>query len=423
MDLSAEQDAQRLHNQMLLQQNRALNEQRIHIQQRAQNKAQKFLINGMIMNLEARNKSFDNPSYHSFGNFQPNFNPNQYIDNLNQFTSQDQQVNSYNSDEYQIQRDDDHDNNDNIIEEADLIQLQVIGHKGKRKKSRGRGKVQSQAQPLLTSHRPIQESTQSKLKVPGLRRGKTGASNGTINLSAQSSRLKQITGGSDFNFGSSIDIDMEQMIERDLTQTQPTTNDGHIVQTAQSQFGDNIMACCGRTATQGADGLVFQPLIDQEQEQSEDEPEQDQGQLDLNNLPDNPENEGPPGSAADNANFASELHILMQVWRHQQDEQLPETPPQRSQTPVQQQKLCGKLMRYIIAWEAINFKNDSNKQSHNISSKAIKQKCKHLRRFYKKNFRKKQYKRFRKNKLNGRTQLFLFINLQENVERFWMQVI
>ncbi|KAA6381066.1 MAG: putative Transposon Ty3-G Gag-Pol polyprotein [Streblomastix strix] len=45
--------------------------------------------------------------------------------------------------------------------------------------------------------------------------------------------------------------------------------------------------------------------------------------------------------------------MLMQVWRHQQGEQLLETPPQRSQTPVQQQ-LGGKLMRYITAWETIN---------------------------------------------------------------------
>ncbi|KAA6320487.1 MAG: hypothetical protein EZS28_054677, partial [Streblomastix strix] len=58
--------------------------------------------------------------------------------------------------------------------------------------------------------------------------------------------------------------------------------------------------------------------------------------------------------AADSANFASGRHMLMQVWRHQQGEQLLETPPQRSQTPVQQQQLGGKLMRYITAWETIN---------------------------------------------------------------------
>ncbi|KAA6384844.1 MAG: hypothetical protein EZS28_019625, partial [Streblomastix strix] len=48
--------------------------------------------------------------------------------------------------------------------------------------------------------------------------------------------------------------------------------------------------------------------------------------------------------------------MLMQVWRHQQGEQLPETPPQRSQTQVQQQQLGGKLMRYVTAWETINCK-------------------------------------------------------------------
>ncbi|KAA6365173.1 MAG: hypothetical protein EZS28_039300 [Streblomastix strix] len=46
--------------------------------------------------------------------------------------------------------------------------------------------------------------------------------------------------------------------------------------------------------------------------------------------------------------------MLMQVWRHQRKEQLPETPPQRSQTPVQLQQLCGKLMRQITALETIN---------------------------------------------------------------------
>ncbi|KAA6358431.1 MAG: hypothetical protein EZS28_046043 [Streblomastix strix] len=111
------------------------------------------------------------------------------------------------------------------------------------------------------------------------------------------------------------------MMERDLTQTQPTTNDGPIISTAPPQLGTaswhaggenvNIFAAQraniqhqddggemsipqqAHLAAQRADGLGFQPLIGQEQDQSEDEPEQDQGQLDLNNLPDNPENEGP----------------------------------------------------------------------------------------------------------------------------------
>ncbi|KAA6384845.1 MAG: hypothetical protein EZS28_019626 [Streblomastix strix] len=120
-----------------------------------------------------------------------------------------------------------------------------------------------------------------------------------------------------------MDIDMEQMMERDLTQTQPTTNDGPIVSTAPYQLrtaschaggeNANFFAALhaniqhqndgneinipqqGHLAAQISDGLGFQPLIGQEQEQSEDGPEQDQGQLDLNNHPDNPRNEGPQG--------------------------------------------------------------------------------------------------------------------------------
>ncbi|KAA6369106.1 MAG: hypothetical protein EZS28_035367 [Streblomastix strix] len=120
-----------------------------------------------------------------------------------------------------------------------------------------------------------------------------------------------------------MDIDMEQVMERDLTQTQPTTNDGPIVSTAPPQLGTASWHAGGETANvftaqraniqhlydgnemsipqqahlavQSADGLGFQPLIGQEQEQSEDRPEQDQGQLDLNNLPDNPGNQGQLG--------------------------------------------------------------------------------------------------------------------------------
>ncbi|KAA6359158.1 MAG: hypothetical protein EZS28_045315 [Streblomastix strix] len=220
-----------------------------------------------------------------------------------------------------MQRDDDDDSNDDVFGESDLIELQVRGRRGKRKKNRGRGKAQSQTQPLLSSHQPIQGSTQSKLKVPGQRRGKTGAANGTINPNAQSSRIKQIAGESDFNLGSSMDIDMEQMMERDLTQTQLTTNDGPIISTATAQLGTaswhaggenvNIFAAQraniehqnngnemnipqqGHLAAYGADGAGFQPLIGQEQELSEDGLEQDQGQLDLNIIPDNPGNEIP----------------------------------------------------------------------------------------------------------------------------------
>ncbi|KAA6363272.1 MAG: hypothetical protein EZS28_041203 [Streblomastix strix] len=120
-----------------------------------------------------------------------------------------------------------------------------------------------------------------------------------------------------------MDIDMEQMMERDLTQTQPTTNDGPIVSSAPPQLGTaswhaggetaNVFAAqCpniqhlndgnemnipqqGHLAVQGADRLGFQPLMGPEQEQSEDGPEQNQGQLDFNNHPDNPGNEYPPG--------------------------------------------------------------------------------------------------------------------------------
>ncbi|KAA6379587.1 MAG: hypothetical protein EZS28_024885 [Streblomastix strix] len=304
MDFRAEQYAQRLRNEKILQENRERKEYRIHMSQRAQNKAQKYLMNGMLMNLEARSKDFENHVYHPLGNYQSCFNPNQYIDNLSQIH-------------------DDHESSDDAFGETDQIQLQVKGHRRRGKKSRGRCKAQSQIQPLLSSHKPIQESTQSKLKVPGQRRGKTGAADGTINPSAQSSRIKQIAGGNDFNFGSSMDIDMEQMMEMDLTQTYPTTNESPIVQTTSSQLGAaswhageenaNVSAAQrtktqhvndknemnilqpGHFAAQGADDLGFQLLIGPEQEQSEDEPEQDQGQQDINNLPDNPGNEGSLG--------------------------------------------------------------------------------------------------------------------------------
>ncbi|KAA6369197.1 MAG: hypothetical protein EZS28_035275, partial [Streblomastix strix] len=43
-ELRAEQGAQRLHDQMLLQQNGAKKEYQIHMQQRAQREAQKFIM-------------------------------------------------------------------------------------------------------------------------------------------------------------------------------------------------------------------------------------------------------------------------------------------------------------------------------------------------------------------------------------------
>ncbi|KAA6352740.1 MAG: hypothetical protein EZS28_051733 [Streblomastix strix] len=51
---------------------------------------------------------------------------------------------------YDDLRDEDHNINDDIFGEADLIQLQVRGHRRKRKKGRGRGKAQSPTQPLLS---------------------------------------------------------------------------------------------------------------------------------------------------------------------------------------------------------------------------------------------------------------------------------
>ncbi|KAA6387710.1 MAG: hypothetical protein EZS28_016763 [Streblomastix strix] len=62
----------------------------------------------------------------------------------------------------------------------------------------------------------------------------------------------------------------------------------------------------------------------------------------------------PLKKADDSSSFASGRHIPMQVWRQQSEELLLETPPQRSQTSVQQQQRGGKLMRYITAWETIN---------------------------------------------------------------------
>ncbi|KAA6358195.1 MAG: hypothetical protein EZS28_046278, partial [Streblomastix strix] len=140
LELRAQRGAQRLHDQRILQKNRARNEYRIHMQQITQNKAQQYLMDGMLMNLEASSNGFDNPSYHPFGNIEPSFNPNQYIDNHSQIPSQDQQKYSNDFDQNQMQRDDDHDSNDDVFGDADLIELQVRGRRGRGKKNRGRGK-------------------------------------------------------------------------------------------------------------------------------------------------------------------------------------------------------------------------------------------------------------------------------------------
>ncbi|KAA6313955.1 MAG: hypothetical protein EZS28_055664, partial [Streblomastix strix] len=58
------------------------------------------------------------------------FNPNQYIDDLNQIPSQDQQEYNNELDQYQMQRNDEHDSNDDVFGEADLIELQVRGRRG-----------------------------------------------------------------------------------------------------------------------------------------------------------------------------------------------------------------------------------------------------------------------------------------------------
>ncbi|KAA6367919.1 MAG: hypothetical protein EZS28_036554 [Streblomastix strix] len=60
----------------------------------------------------------------------------------------------------------------------------------------------------------IQRNTQTELKVPRQKRRKNGTTYWTINLITQSSRIKLIAGGSDFNFGSTKDMDMKLMMER-----------------------------------------------------------------------------------------------------------------------------------------------------------------------------------------------------------------
>ncbi|KAA6386411.1 MAG: hypothetical protein EZS28_018058, partial [Streblomastix strix] len=281
LDLRAEQEVKMLHNQMLHQKNRGLK----RIPDPLETKS-----------IEQSSEDFNRRKAYEFRS-------------QNQTPSQDQQEYSNNSDDNRIQRDVDHNSNDDVFGKADQIELQVRDHSGRVMKSRSRGKAQSQAQPVLSNHRPIQESTQFKLKFSVQRRGRTGTANGTIGPSEQSSHIKQIAGGSNYNFGSSMEIDIEKMMERDLTLTQRTTNDGPIVSTAPPQLvteswnagGDtaNVFAAQhaniqhlndgnemnipqqAHLAAQGVDGLGFQPLMDPEQEKSEDEPEQDQGQLDL----------------------------------------------------------------------------------------------------------------------------------------------
>ncbi|KAA6396716.1 MAG: hypothetical protein EZS28_007753 [Streblomastix strix] len=309
LELRTQQKAQRLHNEWILQENRARNEYRIHMHQTAQNKAQQYLTVVMLMNLEARSKGFDNLSYNPFGNFQPNFNPNQYIDDLSQIPSQDQQEYFNELNQYQMQRDDDHDSNDDVFGESDLIELQVRGRRGRGKKNR-----------VINLFREVRSVSQKSLdRGAGRLELPMGLQIPAPNLLVQNRSLVGVT----FFLGSNMDKDMEQMMERDLTQTQPTTNDGSIISTAPSKLGTaswhaggenvNIFAAQraniehqnngnemnipqqGHFAAQRADGLRFQLLMGLEQEQSEDEPEHDLGQLNLNNLSENPGNEGPSG--------------------------------------------------------------------------------------------------------------------------------
>ncbi|KAA6375928.1 MAG: hypothetical protein EZS28_028544 [Streblomastix strix] len=262
IDFSVEQEARRLCNKIILQDNKARKEYRIYMQKRIQNRTQKFLMDGTLKNLEARSKGFDNPSYNPLGNFQHSFNPNQYFNNLSQISSLDQLEFSDDLDYYQIKRDDDHDSNDDLFGEADLIQLKVRGYRGRGKKNRGKYAVQ--------------------VKVPGQRRKNSGAANGTINPSSQSFLIKQITGGSNFNFGSVGENGNVFAAQRSYNQHQNDENEMNI-------------SPLGHLSAQNIDGLGFQPLIGPEQEQSEDRTEQNQGQQDLNNLLDSTENEGPLG--------------------------------------------------------------------------------------------------------------------------------
>ncbi|KAA6366024.1 MAG: hypothetical protein EZS28_038449, partial [Streblomastix strix] len=51
LELRAQQGAQILHNEMILQENRASKECRIHMYQGAQNKAPTYLMDGMLMKM------------------------------------------------------------------------------------------------------------------------------------------------------------------------------------------------------------------------------------------------------------------------------------------------------------------------------------------------------------------------------------
>ncbi|KAA6379139.1 MAG: hypothetical protein EZS28_025334, partial [Streblomastix strix] len=91
------------------------------------------------------------------------------------------------------------------IQQELLYELKIIDKSVKRKKS---------PRYVQFSSSSRDGNTQSKLKVPGQKRRKNGRVDGTINLSTQFSLIKLIAGGSDFNFGSNMDIDMKQKMER-----------------------------------------------------------------------------------------------------------------------------------------------------------------------------------------------------------------
>ncbi|KAA6387006.1 MAG: hypothetical protein EZS28_017464 [Streblomastix strix] len=58
---------------------------------------------------------------------------------------------------------------------------------------------------------------------------------GTINPSAQSSRIKQTAGRSVYNLGSSMDIDIDRMMEKNLIQIKRTISNSLVVSTALLQ--------------------------------------------------------------------------------------------------------------------------------------------------------------------------------------------
>ncbi|KAA6381659.1 MAG: hypothetical protein EZS28_022812, partial [Streblomastix strix] len=293
---------------------------------------------------------------YEFGSQKQSFNPNQCTDNLSSILSKDQQEYSYDSDEYRLQRDEDLNNNDDVFGDADLIELQVRGHRGKGTKNRGRGQAQSQAQPQFIQSSAYLGKYIVQVKSPWTEAREDWSSQWDYKSQRLIFSYKTDRWWSDFNFGSSMDIDMEQMMERDLTQTQPTTNDDPIISTAPPKFEtaswhageENASAFVvqraniqhlndrnemsqlqqGHLAAQSAYGLGLQSLIGPGQEQSEDEPEQNQRKQDLNNIPDNQENKGLIGLKQETRRSdANKSSIKTRLRSSSQEEEEPLTAP------------------------------------------------------------------------------------------------